>query len=614
MHPPPPGVITDVLSPGVSIYLGKMDFWTQTFGPAATKEDSRHLSTHVAPGRVGFTWGDGTPPPPPPPPVDCKAFGCNCTTAMLMYCIVPGKSFGCAPTNVQQWWVAHSCDPSPLLPCTNSTCPAEGHTFTATQELATARVNFTTGSSQRGLLSASVFIPRDANVLLARLSFDKAVTLNVTLSTPNIYDLPTTASTSASRSGLTLSREANAWITSAVVLSECDAALLSSRSLRGIILDPTTSRIRWTNGTAAAAGSSIDAVRCPIIIDHPMYGNTTLGSGPCGLDGGPTDWRFTPSGAGGNGTILGAGSAAGYCIAASSGTTDPVSVAKCATVGAAGVWAIAKTGPVPEGGYQMLRAAGLPTTAINWGTGTTCHRTSSGAATPCSAGEGCCDWEAAGGCLTAPEPMLNISLGIAVVVTLLDGTVVVPSSSVVNAGGDPGSTAVYQIDAKREYVVRAAIETARPPEVHYTHPVDAAITLAETADLKALEATHAAWWSTWWAASTIDLGPSNAMLESFYYGAQYMLGSMTQVNGVAAGLLGPWSLQDPVGWSDHLTLDYNVEVMGSLVASIPPPPSVELHPTSNCVETRFTGCACVWACVCARARVSTAHTHSLHAG
>ena len=49
-------------------------------------------------------------------------------------------------------------------------------------------------------------------------------------------------------------------------------------------------------------------------------------------------------------------------------------------------------------------------------------------------------------------------------------------------------------------------------------------------------------------------------MESFYYGAQYMLASLSRwPGGVAAGLLGPWSLQDPVGWSDHLTLDYNVE-------------------------------------------------------
>jgi hypothetical protein len=37
-----------------------------------------------------------------------------------------------------------------------------------------------------------------------------------------------------------------------------------------------------------------------------------------------------------------------------------------------------------------------------------------------------------------------------------------------------------------------------------------------------------------------------------------MLGSFARPGGMTAGLLGPWSMQDPVGWFDDLTLDYNV--------------------------------------------------------
>ena len=56
-------------------------------------------------------------------------------------------------------------------------------------------------------------------------------------------------------------------------------------------------------------------------------------------------------------------------------------------------------------------------------------------------------------------------------------------------------------------------------------------------------------------------------------GQQYMLGSMSRpcLNSTKAssgrcrdgatvpGLLGPWSMMNPVGWCDRLTLDYNVE-------------------------------------------------------
>merc|ERR1719265_2443389 len=41
-----------------------------------------------------------------------------------------------------------------------------------------------------------------------------------------------------------------------------------------------------------------------------------------------------------------------------------------------------------------------------------------------------------------------------------------------------------------------------------------------------------------------------------------MLGCFSKrrgMGGVIPGLVGPWSLQDPVGWYDDVTLDYNVE-------------------------------------------------------
>lgn len=96
--------------------------------------------------------------------------------------------------------------------------------FNATQELATARVNFTVGSDTAGILSASTIIARDENVLLARIHFDRSVTANMTLSTPNVYDLPVTPA--ATTNALTLARKANAWIVNAAVLSECDPDIL----------------------------------------------------------------------------------------------------------------------------------------------------------------------------------------------------------------------------------------------------------------------------------------------------------------------------------------------------------------------------------------------------
>ncbi len=79
-----------------------------------------------------------------------------------------------------------------------------------------------------------------------------------------------------------------------------------------------------------------------------------------------------------------------------------------------------------------------------------------------------------------------------------------------------------------------------------------------TSKAEALEAANRRAWASWFDASEVYLGEKRQYLEGFWYGAQYMLRgfSKTGPGGVIPGLLGPWSLQDPVGWNDDITLDY----------------------------------------------------------
>ena len=50
-----------------------------------------------------------------------------------------------------------------------------------------------------------------------------------------------------------------------------------------------------------------------------------------------------------------------------------------------------------------------------------------------------------------------------------------------------------------------------------------------TADVDAVAAANREWWRQWWAGgATIELGPRRQTLESFWYGQQYMLGSMSR--------------------------------------------------------------------------------------
>jgi hypothetical protein len=68
---------------------------------------------------------------------------------------------------------------------------------------------------------------------------------------------------------------------------------------------------------------------------------------------------------------------------------------------------------------------------------------------------------------------------------------------------------------------------------------------------------HNQWWDIFWNASSIDLGPERRTLESFWYGMQYMSGSMNRAGKQATGLWGPWIQSDDMNWNGDYTLDYS---------------------------------------------------------
>ena len=85
-------VQSDVAS--FSFYLGKMDFWTQSSGPAAGRTDARHLFTHVAPGRATLTWGSSPAVGPAPPSPGAKLLRLELLLALAIRCArqdVPGE-------------------------------------------------------------------------------------------------------------------------------------------------------------------------------------------------------------------------------------------------------------------------------------------------------------------------------------------------------------------------------------------------------------------------------------------------------------------------------------------------------------------------------------------
>lgn len=182
-------------------------------------------------------------------------------------------------------------------------------------------------------------------------------------------------------------------------------------------------------------------------------------------------------------------------------------------------------------------------------------------------------------CLGVVRDNINISVGIAATLTddSLRGVPPLNVSHVRGNNSDPacafpsGSrcpdqysvSASFPMVAGTHYVLRVALTSTRGHDVPaHASAVASAIALANTTDPGGVEAANAAAWRQWWNASAVSLGPKRQTVEAFWYGAQYMLNCFSKNRtggGVIPGLLGPWSMQDPVGWSDDVTLDYNVE-------------------------------------------------------
>ena len=59
--------------------------------------------------------------------------------------------------------------------------------------------------------------------------------------------------------------------------------------------------------------------------------------------------------------------------------------------------------------------------------------------------------------------------------------------------------------------------------------------------------------------SEIYLGQNRQLLEGFWYGAQYLLGSTARAGRVPPGLWGVYNFVDDCGWNGDYTLDYNAQ-------------------------------------------------------
>lgn len=75
--------------------------------------------------------------------------------------------------------------------------------------------------------------------------------------------------------------------------------------------------------------------------------------------------------------------------------------------------------------------------------------------------------------------------------------------------------------------------------------------------IKRLESAHNAWWKAFWMKSNIDV--HDPVLEEFYYGALYVLGSSSRPGHLAPSLWGNFITTDDAAWGGRYFMNYNEE-------------------------------------------------------
>ncbi len=414
-----------------------------------------------------------------------------------------------------------------------------GATFAATQDLASASVAATlsAGGGALNLSFASAIIAADENTLLVSLRISGgsggplATNITVSQAQASVFGLPTSVgvlggsaapapptplawAAFAAKSGVTATHNS-------LLLMPCDTrTFVITPSTNIWAADDSTLRLRLNNGTAAPQ-------QCPSLVGAGAAAKVSISD--CGADGdGATDWRLV-----------------------------------AAPVGQGGA---------PDGALQLQLQGGSGECA--WAATPQYHNSGGIVAVgACSAQAGAWwSWDAQAGllhynesqCLVAVPPNVNVTIALAASVFLAsDGSPAPLLSSSADAAAST-ATATVALLPDTDYLLVLAAPTNR--DLGGADPLAGALGLlgryAGAAGVEyaaARRTAHATFWTSYWAASEVNLGEGRQLLEGFYYGAQYLLGSTARAGKVPPGLWGVFNFVDANGWNGDLTLDYNAQ-------------------------------------------------------
>ena len=184
------------------------------------------------------------------------------------------------------------------------------------------------------------------------------------------------------------------------------------------------------------------------------------------------------------------------------------------------------------------------------------------------------------GCIVAVPDNNNNTLGVALGVADASGNLVKGTTAAVSST-DPsaGITLSLSLDSGAEYTLLIGLQTLRDIgcagirsqwETCSSSPQTAAATLVQTMATTAVRSTAVqtsmAFWTWYWASSSLDLTSGAApnasaqleVVERFYYFMQYLQACTTRDGKVTPALDG-FVCIEPVAWKDQFTLDYNLE-------------------------------------------------------
>ena len=428
-----------------------------------------------------------------------------------------GGDPSCPGRSNLQWLIASAAHAPPP--------PAPSLPFAATQELANGRCNASTGLGPGATttLHSSSFVQIGTNLAVHHLRIESdsvpanaapsAVAVNVTLSTPNLWNVPV-------RSGqdsdvMWLSKDTTNTVHNSLTLTACSSEMLFYNSLRDVkVLE---------DSQLVVVNSSSDAHLClnhqPASGPHPPYAamgpqdEWIASTADCE---GSAPWKLS-------GTRLTDGkNCARYFVPPDNGNVQwqlKVISAPCSST----------LGPSMHDSWTLYHSSDGKT-----------RLKASAAAFPLSN-------YIDGACLTTPMDD-NVNNSVVLAVKLLDssgkavpGSVDCRTTSNSNSVGGTGCSGgcisqacvlSVELIPENDYHLLVAAATNRDLE-WAGDPLQAALQTLKSADLEAAALHTNAFWQDYWSKSSIDIFSDYPSIEAWYFGMLYFIGASYRPDGIA---------------------------------------------------------------------------------